>query len=106
MASDSKWITLADSVGDVIGGVEPSWGPFGALGSTAKVVIGVAAAFVLVASAFIFLVGIAKSKGWVGSGNSTMHTDTGKGQIIGGLVGIFLVASAGALFTLVYGMGI
>ncbi|MEU3904164.1 hypothetical protein AB0F20_10130 [Streptomyces goshikiensis] len=106
MASDSKWNTLADSVNDVIGGVEPSWGPFGALGNTGKVIVGVAAAFVLVASAITFLIGIAKSKGWVGSGNSTMHTDTGKGQIIGGLVGIFLVASAGALFGMVYGMGL
>ncbi|MFE4263353.1 hypothetical protein [Streptomyces sp. NPDC056883] len=106
MASDGKWMILADSVGDVIGGVDPSWGPFGALGATSKVIIGVIAAMVLVVSAATFLLGIAKSKGWVGSGNSTMHTDTGKGQIVGGLVGIFLVASAAAIFTAVYGMGI
>ncbi|PCG82289.1 hypothetical protein CIB93_30750 [Streptomyces sp. WZ.A104] len=106
MASDSKWTILADGVNDVIGGVKPTWGPFGALGNTSKVIIGVIAAIVLAVSAGTFLLGVAKSKGWFGSGNSTMHTDQGKGQIVGGLAGIFLVASAATIFGLVYGMGI
>ncbi|MER6913924.1 hypothetical protein ABT354_19815 [Streptomyces sp. NPDC000594] len=98
-------VTLAN-VNDVIGGVEPTWGPFGALGNTAKIIIGVIAALVLAISAGVFLVGVAKSKGWLGSGNSTMQTDQGKGMIVGGLTGIFLVASAATIFGLVYGMGI
>ncbi|MFE7132878.1 hypothetical protein ACFVIM_18675 [Streptomyces sp. NPDC057638] len=102
-SGDSVFLANVDSV---IGGVEPNWGPFGALGGTAKVIIGAIAALVLVICAGIFLVGIAKSKGWLGSGNSTMQSDQGKGMIIGGLTGIFLVASAGAIFGLVYAMGI
>jgi hypothetical protein len=97
---------LADGVGDVVGGVKPSWGPFGSVGNTSKTLLAVVAALVLAMSVGTFLFGIAKSKGWVGSGNSTMHTDTGKGQIVGGLVGIFLVASCATIVSIVYGMGI
>lgn len=97
---------LADGVGSIIGGVEPSWGPFSAVGDTSRTLLGVIAALVLVISVATFLFGIAKSKGWVGTGNSTMHTDTGKGQIVGGLVGIFLVGSCATIVGIVYGMGI
>ncbi|MFC1403219.1 MULTISPECIES: hypothetical protein [Streptacidiphilus] len=90
-----------------ISGVTPNWGPFSKLGSTATIILGVIAAAVLVTLAGVFLVGLGKSKGWLGEGgHSTMESSRGKGMMVGGLVGIFLIASFGTLVTIVYGMGV
>lgn len=98
-------VVLAKGV-DVISGVTPDWGPFSKLGGTAKVLLGVAAALALVASAGAFIFGLAKSKGWVGEGHSTMETSRGKGMMVGGLAGVFLIASIGTLFSVTYAMGV
>ncbi|MDV5145460.1 hypothetical protein [Streptomyces exfoliatus] len=97
--------TLAAGI-DTVSGVRPDWGPFGKLGGTAKVVLGVIAAVVLAAGVAAFLIGAAKSKGWVGEGHSTMDSSRGKGMMVGGLACIFLVASLGTIITATYGMGV
>ncbi|QHC26362.1 hypothetical protein [Streptomyces sp. GS7] len=91
---------------DTVSGVKPDWGPFGKLGGTAKVLLGVIAAVVLVAGVAAFLVGVGKSKGWFGEGHSTMDSSRGKGMMVGGLTCIFLVASLGTILAIVYGMGV
>ncbi|MGW7292831.1 hypothetical protein ACWGIB_10650 [Streptomyces xiamenensis] len=91
---------------DVITGVQPDWGPFGELGATAKVILGVIAAVVLAVGAGAFLAGIGKSKGWFGEGHSTMDSSRGKGLMVGGLTCIFLVASFGTIFVITYDMGV
>ncbi|MFF3554613.1 hypothetical protein ACFYXL_14530 [Streptomyces tsukubensis] len=91
---------------DVVSGVKPDWGPFGKLGNTAKVVLGVIAAVVLAVGVGAFLIGISKSKGWVGEGHSSMDSSRGKGMMAGGLVCIFLVASLGTIIGATYGMGV
>ncbi|MFG3259048.1 hypothetical protein [Streptomyces sp. NPDC048172] len=86
--------------------VKPDWGPFGKLGTTAKTLLGVCAAGAMIASAGAFIFGLAKSKGWIGEGHSTLETSRGKGMMIGGLAGIFLIASLGTLFSLTYKLGV
>lgn len=100
-----QFSTLAAGI-DVVSGVKPDWGPFNKLGGTSKILLGVLAALVLVAGAGAFFTGLAKSKGWVGDGHSTMDSSRGKGMMVGGLVVVFLVASFGTLFTITYGMGV
>ncbi|MDT0459174.1 hypothetical protein RM550_26235 [Streptomyces sp. DSM 41527] len=97
--------TLAGGV-DVISGVRPDWGPFKKLGTTSTVLLGVMAAFALVAGAAAFFMGLAKSKGRIGESHSTMSSVEGKGLMVGGGVVFFLVASFGTLATIVYGMGV
>ncbi|MFC7928742.1 hypothetical protein [Streptomyces cinereoruber] len=104
-ADPSLHTTLAAGI-DTVSGVRPDWGPFGKLGGTAKVILGVIAAVVLAAGVGAFLIGLGKSKGWVGEGNSTMDSSRGKGMMVGGLACIFLVASLGTIITITYGMGV
>ncbi|GHA17229.1 hypothetical protein ACFOOM_32590 [Streptomyces echinoruber] len=104
-ADPSLHTSLAAGV-DVVSDVKPDWGPFGKLGDTAKAVLGVVAAVTLVVGAGSFFAGLAKSKGWVGDGHSTMDSSRGKGMMVGGLVIVFLVASFGTIFTITYGMGV
>ncbi|MFF1420630.1 hypothetical protein [Streptomyces sp. NPDC058280] len=91
---------------DVVTGVKPDWGPFGKLGSTAKVILGVIAAVVLAVGVGAFLAGVGKSKGWFGEGQSVMDSSRGKGMMVGGLACIFLVASLGTIIGITYGMGV
>ncbi|MFF3157984.1 hypothetical protein [Streptomyces sp. NPDC057910] len=91
---------------DVVSGVKPDWGPFGKLGGTAKILLGVIAAVVLVIGGACFLIGLGKSKGWFGDGHSTIDSSRGKGMMVGGGAIVFLVASFGTIFTVIYGMGV
>ena len=104
-ADPSLHSTLASGV-DVVSGVKPDWGPFSKLGNTAKILLGVLAAVVLVIGGGAFLAGVGKSKGWFGEGHSTMESSRGKGMMVGGLACIFLVASFGSIFVITYGMGV
>lgn len=105
-AADPSIHTTLAAGADVVSGVKPDWGPFGKLGGTAKILLGVLAALTLVVGAGAFLAGVAKSKGWIGDGHSTMDSSRGKGMMVGGLVTVFLVASFGTIFTITYGMGV
>ncbi|NDZ76980.1 hypothetical protein G3I19_00270 [Streptomyces sp. SID10853] len=105
-AADPSLHTTLASGADVVTGVKPDWGPFGKLGGTAKVLLGVLAAVVLAIGLGAFIAGIGKSKGWFGEGRSTMESSHGKGLMVGGLVVIFLVASLGTITTITYGMGV
>lgn len=91
---------------DVVTGVKPDWGPFGKFGGTSKVLLSVLAALAMVIGAACFLIGLGKSKGWVGDGHSTMDSSRGKGMMVGGLVSVFLVASFGTIFAVTYAMGV
>ncbi|MER7043672.1 hypothetical protein [Streptomyces jumonjinensis] len=105
-AADPTLHTTLAAGADVVSGVKPDWGPFGKLGNTAKVVLGVIAAIVLAIGVGAFLTGIAKSKGWFGEGQSSMDSSRGKGMMVGGLACIFLVASLGTIVGITYGMGV
>jgi len=95
----------AGDIGGVVGGVSPSWGPFGSLGTQSKVLIGVVMAAVLVACLVMALIGAAKQRVGGVSGNS-MRSEDGKSLLISGVAGVFLVASLGTIVVVVYGMGL
>ncbi|SFF74948.1 hypothetical protein SAMN05216251_12737 [Actinacidiphila alni] len=92
-------------IGSLVNGLSPDWGPFGALGATARTVIQALMAGVLVAllgraivSAFSMKIGERE--------HDTAQVSKGKKDLAGALVGAFVVASLGTVFTIVYGMGI
>jgi hypothetical protein len=98
-------LVAAGDIGGVVGGVSPSWGPFGSLGTQAKVVIGVVMAAVIVACFIMAALGAAKQRVG-GTGGNSMRSEDGKSLMISGIAGVFLVASLATIFGLVYGMGI
>lgn len=105
-AADPSLSSTLAAGADSISGVKPDWGPFANLGNTTKVILGVIAAAVLAVGAGAFLLGLAKSKGWVGEGHSTMDSSRGKGMMVGGLACVFAVASFGTIISITYGMGV
>lgn len=81
-------------------------GPFGKLGGTAKVILGVIAAVVLCIGIGAFLSGVGKPRGWFGEGHSPMEGSRGKGMMVGGLTCIILVASLSTIVVTTYSMGV
>lgn len=93
------------SINGVVGGVAPNWGPFAALGGTAVTVIDVVMAAVIVICMLVALAGASKQRVGASSRNG-MQAEEGKGLLISGVAGAFIVASLGTVFTIVYGLGI
>ncbi|MFC1435347.1 hypothetical protein ACEZDB_32375 [Streptacidiphilus sp. N1-3] len=92
-------------IGGLVTGVVPSWGPFGALGKTAKTVIDVVMAGVI--SALLGRAALGAYNIKIGEGqNDIAQVSRGKKEVGGSLIGAFVVASLGTIFTIVYGMGI
>ncbi|MGW7295377.1 hypothetical protein ACWGIB_23665 [Streptomyces xiamenensis] len=92
-------------IGSLVNGVAPDWGPFAALGDTARTVVQVIMAGVIVAllgrAAFgAFHIKIGESQ------HDVAQVSKGKKDVGAALVGAFVVASLGTVFTIVYGMGI
>jgi len=105
MAQTDVVLAGSGNIGTVIGGVSPGWGPFGALGRSATTVIDLTMAVVLVICFGVAIVGAAKQR--VGSsGRNSMHSEEGKGLLISGLAGAFIVGSLATVFTVIYGMSI
>ena len=92
-------------IGGVVGGVAPDWGPFGGLGTTAKTIIDLVMASVIVICMLVALVGASKQRVGASSRNG-MQAEEGKGLLLSGIAGAFIVASLATVFTLVYGLGI
>ena len=96
------------SIGNLVGGVAPNWGPFAAIGTTAQTVVEAIMAAVVV----ICLATAAWGASQIRLGNSSMGqhdtvmVDKGRKMVVSGLVGAFLIGSLGTLFTIVYGMAI
>ncbi|MET9107619.1 hypothetical protein [Streptomyces zhihengii] len=86
-------------------GIQPDWAVFGAIGTKARIIVGV-----VMAGAVLFLLGSAV----VGAvhirvGNqqhNTMETKKGQTMVASSLLGLFAVASMSTLFGIVYGFGI
>lgn len=93
---------LAANVWD---GTQPSWGPFAGLGTQAKVLIDVVMAAGLVVCFAIAAWGASKQRIGSSSRNS-MHAEEGKGLIVSGLAGAFIIGSLGTIFTIIYGLAL
>jgi hypothetical protein len=98
-------VAAGNGPGGLFDGVKPSWGPFSELGGTARTLIGVILAAVLVVCLATAAVGIGKQRFGSNSRNS-MSAEEGKGLIVAGLVGTFLVGSLLTITQVVYGMAI
>jgi hypothetical protein len=92
---------------DLLHGLHPDWGPFGALGSTGKTVIDALMAGGLLVCIGRAIVGAAKIKaGQSEYSHDPIAVQDGRKLMFGGMIGAFLIASMATLFTIVYGMGI
>ncbi|NYI07499.1 hypothetical protein [Allostreptomyces psammosilenae] len=90
----------------LIGGIAPDWGPFAELGAEARVMIEVIMAAALLLCLAIAIWGAARQRIGATALRDTFSAEQGKGLIIAGLTGVFIIGSLGTLFTIVYGMAI
>jgi hypothetical protein len=100
---------LAADKGDIttiIGGIAPDWGPFGSLGNEARVMVEVVMAIAILLCLGIAIWGAAKQRIGATALRDTFSAEQGKGLIVAGLTGVFIIGSLGTLFTIVYGMAV
>ncbi|MEU3872672.1 MULTISPECIES: hypothetical protein [Streptomyces] len=92
-------------IGSLTDGIKPDWAVFGAIGTKAKIIVGV-----VMAGAVLFLLGSAiVGAVHIRVGNqqhNTMETKKGQTMVASSLLGLFAVASMSTLFGIVYGFGI
>ena len=103
------YMILAAEKGDIttiIGGIAPNWGPFGTLGNEARVMIEVVMAVAILLCLGIAIWGAAKQRIGATALRDTFSAEQGKGLIVAGLTGVFIIGSLGTLFTIVYGMAV
>lgn len=93
-------------INTIIGGIAPDWGPFGALGQEARTMIQVVMAVAILLCLAIAIWGAAKQRIGATALRDTFSAEQGKGLIIAGLTGVFIIGSLGTLFTIIYGMAI
>jgi hypothetical protein len=96
----------ANNINTIIGGIAPSWGPFGQVGNQARVMIEVVMACAILLCLGIAVWGAAKQRIGATALRDTFSAEQGKGLIVAGLTGVFIIGSLGTLFTIVYGMAI
>ena len=100
---------LAAGSGDIhsiINGIAPDWGPFGQLGQEARVLVEVIMAAAIVMCLGIAAWGAAKQRFGTTATRDAFSAEQGKGLIIAGLTGTFLIGSLTTIFTIVYGMAV
>jgi hypothetical protein len=94
------------NIGTIINGIAPNWGPFGSVGQQAKVLIEVIMAAAILICLGIAIWGAAKQRIGATALRDSFSAEQGKGLIIAGLTGVFIIGSLSTLFTIVYGMAI
>lgn len=98
-------LAASGDIGTLVNGLSPDWGPFGKLGKVGRTVIQALMAGVVLILLGRAILGAVHMK--VGEGqHDVAQVSKGKKDIAGSLVGAFVVASIGTIFTIVYGMGI
>jgi hypothetical protein len=95
-----------DDINRIIGGIAPNWGPFGAVGDQARTMIQVIMAAAILICMGIAIWGAAKQRVGSTAMRDSFSAEQGKGLIVAGLTGIFIIGSLGTLFTIIYGMAI
>lgn len=105
-AATATVLAAGGDISSVVSGLAPNWGPFGALGNQARVIIQAVMAAVVVVCVIVALVGASKQRVGGGSRNNALEAEQGKAMFLSGLVGAFLVGSIGTIFTIVYGLGV
>ena len=95
-----------NDINSIIGGIAPNWGPFAGLGAEARTMVEVVMAVSILGCLAIAIWGAAKQRIGATALRDTFSAEQGKGLIIAGLTGVFIIGSLGTLFTIVYGMAI
>ncbi|GAB3123990.1 membrane protein [Streptomyces calidiresistens] len=91
---------------EIIGGIAPDWGPFATLGGEARTMVQVIMALAIIVCLAIAIWGAAKQRIGATAMRDTFSAEQGKGLIVAGLTGVFIIGSLGTLFTIVYGMAV
>ena len=95
-----------EDIDAIIGGIAPDWGPFAAVGTEARTMIQVIMALAILICMAIAIWGAAKQRIGSTALRDSFSAEQGKGLIVAGLTGIFIIGSLGTLFTIIYGMAI
>ncbi|MDT0321103.1 hypothetical protein E1265_19315 [Streptomyces sp. 8K308] len=95
-----------DDINEIIGGIAPNWGPFAQVGDQARTMIQVIMALAILICMAIAIWGAAKQRIGSTALRDSFSAEQGKGLIVAGLTGIFIIGSLGTLFTIIYGMAI
>jgi hypothetical protein len=111
LPSHALWHTLVPAAGNgnintIIGGIAPDWGPFGQVGQQARVMIEIIMAAAILLCLGLAIWGAAKQRIGATALRDSFSAEQGKGLIVAGLTGVFIIGSLGTLFTIVYGMAI
>jgi hypothetical protein len=93
-------------INTIIGGIAPDWGPFATLGTEARTMVQVVMAASILICLAMAIWGAAQQRIGATAMRDSMSAEQGKGLIIAGLTGVFIIGSLGTLFTIVYGMAI
>jgi len=102
----SQLLAASGDINNIIGGLAPDWGPFGKLGAEARVMVEVIMAVAVLVCLGIAGRGAAKQRIGATAMRDSFSAEQGKGLIIAGLTGVFIIGSLGTIFTIVYGMAI
>jgi hypothetical protein len=94
------------NITQIISGIAPNWGPFGAVGAQARVIVEVVMAAAILICLGLAIWGAAKQRIGTTAMHDTFSAEQGKGLIVAGLTGVFIIGSLETLFTIVYGMAI
>ncbi len=94
------------NINSIIGGIAPNWGPFAKVGAQGRVLVQVVMAGAILVCVGVAAWGAAKQRVGASATRDSFAAEQGKGLIVSGLAGAFLIGSLGTLFTIVYGMAI
>ena len=105
MTSTVAAVLAAAGPDGLFNGVSPDWGPLGALGNTAKVLLSVLMAAALFACVAYTIWGASQQR--IGSATHNSHApEKGKAMFVSGLIGCAVIGSALTLTGMAYGLGL
>lgn len=105
MTSTAAAVLAAAGPDGLFNGVSPDWGPLGALGNTAKVLLSILMAAALFAYVAYTIWGASQQR--IGSATHNSHAaEKGKAMFVSGLIGCAVIGSALTLTGMAYGLGL
>jgi hypothetical protein len=99
-------IRAEGDISNVIDGISPDWGPFGQVGDRGRTLVQALMAAVILMCFALAAWGAFKQRFGASATRDVMAAEHGKGLIVAGLTGAFIVGSLGTLFTIIYGLAI
>src|SRR4051794_7452983 len=93
-------------INTIIGGIAPDSGALRSPGNGGEAMIEVVMAVAILLCLGIAIWGAAKQRIGATALRDTFSAEQGKGLIVAGLTGVFIIGSLGTLFTIVYGMAV